>query len=80
MRTVLRERSDWEGTVCSCVQTRMADDKNVGPMLSTPANEVRERLDSARFKTYMTARMFSVTMQCLTPEIDKAISGFDPNG
>lgn len=79
LRDVLRERPEWEAKVCSCVRARMTDDARIAPVLSAPANEVRERLASPRFKTYMTARMFSVTMSCLTPEIDSAISTFDPN-
>ena len=78
LKTILSQRPVDIGAVCTCTQRSFVADARLQKALNVDDQVLVERMKDERMRGYLTVRLMTSVLACLTPELERALAASSP--
>jgi uncharacterized protein VirK/YbjX len=78
LKSILSQRPVDIGAVCTCTQRSFLADARLQKALNVDDQALTERMKDERMRAYLTTRLMTSVLGCLTPELERALAATSP--
>jgi hypothetical protein len=78
LKLILSQRPVDISAVCTCTQRSFLTDARLQKALDVDGETLVERMKEERMRAYLTMRLMSSVLGCLTPELERALAATPP--
>jgi hypothetical protein len=78
LKPILSQRPVDVAAVCTCTQRSFVADTRLQKALDVDDQALIERMKDDRMRSYLTMRLMASVLECLTPELERALGATSP--
>jgi hypothetical protein len=78
LKPILSQRPVDIPTVCTCTQRSFLADARLQKALNVDDDTLVETMKDERMRSYLTLRLMTSVLECLTPELERAMTAASP--
>jgi hypothetical protein len=78
LKSILSQRPVDISVVCACTQRSFLADARLQKALNVDDQALIETMQGERMKAYLTVRLMTSVLSCLTPELERALAATSP--
>jgi hypothetical protein len=78
LKPILSQRPVDIPAVCACTQRSFLADARLQKAINVDDQALAERMQDERMRSYLTIRLMASVLECLTPELERAMAAASP--